>query len=397
MACKIVRILRDIGKHGVHSKYLQGDAWQSLFGVVGNIVGKYTGSELTDAEKQAMTAEQNFNAQEAEKARQFEKEQADTAYQRKVADLQKAGLNPALAVGSAGSPVASGNAASASVSSPQMGDILGLMLQMQQNNRQMNIQKDIAEKNINLERASLASQIELKSRELNLKEKQYLFDKDLREREFGLKQKSVDKTIEEIDANLLKIAEETNNEKKKGLLLDTQKRIADADAEAKEAFAAVAKDTYQAELDLLKARTSEARNSAQLAFEQALATAVERGYKEKLYTEEFIDAQVNSVIEQRRIFQWQRYQSVRDAWKSYVVQRLMQGKPVEDWTFTHNGKQYKISAPNEKELREMRKGLGLDGPTTQSSSWSESTNTHYFGGWSESGSSTSSYGSNWKR
>lgn len=58
-----------------------------------------------------------FNSVEAEKARAWSKEMSDTSYQRAVADLKKAGLNPILAYsnGGASSPsaaVASGSSAS---------------------------------------------------------------------------------------------------------------------------------------------------------------------------------------------------------------------------------------------------------------------------------------------
>lgn len=73
----------------------------------------------------------DYNTAEAQKNRDWQKKMASTAYQRAVADMEKAGINPILASGGVGvSAGGSGGAASmgaSSMSSPQMGGATGQM------------------------------------------------------------------------------------------------------------------------------------------------------------------------------------------------------------------------------------------------------------------------------
>lgn len=104
---------------------------ESLIG--GQLNEWFNGQNPYSAEGQQRTANQvamNFNEEEALKQRSWEEEMSNTSYQRAMADMQKAGVNPMLSYSQGGATTPGGQAASTSASQTARSNPLGVMGKM---------------------------------------------------------------------------------------------------------------------------------------------------------------------------------------------------------------------------------------------------------------------------
>lgn len=82
---------------------------------IGQAINDITGTSATN----------EFNAEQARIQREWETQMSNTAYQRAVADMEKAGLNPAMIYASGGNEASTPNGANASGRAGGYMDVLG--------------------------------------------------------------------------------------------------------------------------------------------------------------------------------------------------------------------------------------------------------------------------------
>lgn len=204
--------------------------------------------------KESLTGEQKamnqFNADEAQKQREWEQQMSDTAYQRQVADMRAAGINPAMAMGSAqGASTPSGSAATAasgSGSSLSFSDLMQLMMMPLQKKllasqaqlardqgkaALMNAGANVQNAGTNEKGLGLKEQ-EIAVNHMRVNVEQYKAETD--RMRYGLEKMRTDKQIELTDAQIGEIAEKAALLKLQREQLPEQLKIAERQVAASE-------------------------------------------------------------------------------------------------------------------------------------------------------------------
>lgn len=282
-----------------------------LSNVLSSLQGRYTGSNLTGAEiasnefnaSEAEKARQ-FSSEEAEKARNFEMEMANTAKQRQVQDYVAAGINPMFAAGQSVSLPSASNAASmqaASVSpSSAAFNIPGLISaisQLRVNKAQaeaLHSQSDQSKAAAENLRADAALKDEQRKGQIFINEVNEL-TKDVQVQQkkanLDISQKQLqemDKKIEQMDADIGKKIEETNTELAKQALMCTQQALNRASAHLQYTQAKEINEMLEYNKRLSAARTMHEKAAAGLA-------GVQAAYQNGLITGGYIDKLIEKV------------------------------------------------------------------------------------------------------
>lgn len=129
--------------------WLQSDERFGFQNILGSLLGKYTGSQLSGAEQEANA----FSAEQAQEQRNWEEQMSNTAFQRQVVDMQKAGINPALAMsGSSGASTPSGAAPSSVSPSGGSAELLPMLMNYKLGKRRLDQEYDLRQQQLSIDK-----------------------------------------------------------------------------------------------------------------------------------------------------------------------------------------------------------------------------------------------------
>lgn len=262
--------LNDLGDLGIP---LVSSVANMAVGLLGSKLQKgLVNNHMSGAEREAF----NLSAQEAQKARDWNLQMDNTKYQRQVADMQSAGINPALAMNGGVSTQATSNVtANASTQQAPMMSVVDLATTAA-NLKNLQAQRDLIDAQARLANAN-AEGTEIANRYRDRLELAIAVGQENAANLTKVEADQINQNIEESKARVKKILAEADTEEEKQNALRAQALLDQANAEQIKALTPVLVELKKAETNEAKARAAEA--FARAAYQQGL---IDSGYIEAL-------------------------------------------------------------------------------------------------------------------
>ncbi|QRV61812.1 DNA pilot protein [Microvirus sp.] len=236
---------------------------------------------INQNESDRVRREQNiFNKYEAQRAREWNQQMDSTKYQRTVADMQAAGVNPALAMQGGVTTQASSNAtASAANVGPAQVD-LSQVAQLAMQSKQLQIQDKLANAEVRLKNADA----ELKEKDANVRDDY----NNLMMEGMKISNNLNESQIDQIRANVGKIGEEVELLKKQAATEEERKLLTIAETSLRKAMERKTDQEIKNMVSLLPFQQSLMSAQTEQAKANAAAQFVHAAYEQGLIDSGYI-------------------------------------------------------------------------------------------------------------
>lgn len=244
-------------------------------------------------QKKTMREQNEFNSNEAQVTREWNEQMDNTKYQRQVADMQAAGVNPALAMSGGVTTQATSNAAASSGSGIPGGLDLSSVMQMALQMQQLKIQKKLAD-----------ADVRVKNADAEIKEK----DSKVRDDYNSLMMEGMkisnnlnESQIDQIRANIGKIGEEIELLKKQAATEEERKLLTMAETSLRKAMERKTDQEIKNMVALLPFQQALMSAQTEQAKASAAAHFVHAAYEQGLIDSGYITELVQSVYSDRTL------------------------------------------------------------------------------------------------
>lgn len=269
-------------------KGLLKGAYGLLGGITSSVVGAALNARAYKKNREyadVVRQEQNeFNAEQAQISREHNIQMDNTKYQRQVADMQAAGVNPALAMQGGVSTQATSNAVAqgASVASPSLD--LSSVIQLALQSKQLSIQKRLADAEIRVKNADA----EIKEKDAGIRDEYNRIMLDAVEKSNAL----TDEQISQIRVNVGKISEEVDLLRKQAATEEERSLLTAAETALRKAMIGKTDQEIKNLATLLPFETALRSAQTDQAKASAAAQLMRAAYDKKLIDSGYIDSMV---------------------------------------------------------------------------------------------------------
>lgn len=269
------------GAQGLFGDGFLGGLLSSVAGAAVNAHSYRKNREYSDQVRQEQNA---FNAEQAQIAREYNQQMDNTKYQRQVADMQAAGVNPALAMqgGVSTQATSSAQAQGANVSTPSLD--LSSVIQFALQSKQLSIQKKLADAEVRVKNADA----DLKEKDAGIRDE---YNRVLLEG-LNLSNKLTDEQVSQIRANIGKISHEVELLRKQAATEVERRLLTAAETTLRKSMTDKTDQEIRNLATLLPFQQALMSSQTEQAKASAAAQFIRAAYDKKLIDSGYIEAMV---------------------------------------------------------------------------------------------------------